>query len=172
MIDSKTSGAIGGAAQGAASGSAFGPWGAVIGGAIGGITGFLGGGGEDQAEKLAEEQAKYLEMAGRENRRRAILEMNQALGTAKAMTYASNLQDIGSPRQYRTAMETQYRNDMAWDLQKARIEARMARDGGQLVADNISRSSAASMIGGLGVAVKAGVFGSYTSAGGYKGPFS
>lgn len=172
MIDSKYSGAVGGAAQGAAAGSAFGPWGAVIGGAIGGITGFLGGGGEDDAQKLADEQAKFIEMMDRENRRRAILEMNQALGTAKALTYASNLQDVGSPRQYRTAMETQYRNDMAWDTQKARIEAKMARDGGQLVADNISRSSAASMIGGLGMAVKSGVFGSYTSAGGYKGPFS
>tara|TARA_R110001592_G_scaffold38609_2_gene127301 strand:+ start:13749 stop:14270 length:522 start_codon:yes stop_codon:yes gene_type:complete len=173
MITSQQSGAIGGAAQGASIGTSIAPgWGTVIGGALGGVAGFFGGGGEDKAEQLAEDQARFIEMAARENRRRATLEMNQVLGGTKALTYASNLQDVGSPRRYRTALETQFRNDMAWESYRARVEADMAREGGQLVSDQISRSGVASMFGGLSVAAGAGVFGSYTKTGGYKGPFS
>lgn len=155
MEQSQKTGAVGGAAQGAAAGSAFGIPGAVIGGVVGGLAGFMGGGGEKEAEQLAEEQARLIDMTAAENLRRSFLEMDSTLGLTKATTYASNLQDSGSSRQYRRAVETQFRRDMAWDQQKARIESNLARQGGQVAADQIKASGVSSMIGGITSAVGA-----------------
>lgn len=166
MIDSRTSGAIGGAAQGASMGSAFGPWGAVIGGVAGGLFGALGGGGEDDAKELAEERARLIQMTARENERRALLQLGGILGEAKAATYASNLQDSGSSKRYRTELESRFRQEMAWDRQKARIDAKMARKGGQVAADQIQYSSISSMIGGAGSLVGSGAFSGFGGGGG------
>jgi len=171
-IGSQESGAISGAASGASAGMAFGPWGAVIGGAIGGIAGFLSGGDEDEARKLAEKQARLIEMTDKENRRRQMLAMGQTLGYTTAAVGASNLQMSGSAKRYRNAQETQFRADMAWQSNKARLEAEMARDGGQVAANTIQSAGISGMVGSIGSAASSGAFGSYTKAGGYKGPFS
>ena len=115
-MDTRTSGALGGAAQGAATGAQFGgPWGAVIGGVIGAGLGALGGGGEDDVEKLAEIQKHFAELETEETVRRMRLQAEQELGYAKAAAYASNLQFTGSTRTYYNAMETEHRRQVAWE---------------------------------------------------------
>ena len=158
-IDSRYSGAIGGAAQGAKIGSAFGGWGAGIGAVAGGLLGGLAGGGEDEAKELAEMQEQYIWSAFAENRRRALLEMGQTVGTARAAIGASNIQFGGSPKKYVNAIEGEYRRQMAWDRQKAKIDAEMAQLGGSMAADNIRYSGLQSMIGGVGSAISQFGFG-------------
>jgi hypothetical protein len=169
---SQYTGALGGAGRGAAAGSAFGPIGIGIGALAGGIGGFLSGGGEDEAQQLAEDQARLIEQTAAENRRRSVLQMNTALGYTKAAIYASNIQNTGSSKKYYGAMESQFRKDMAWDTQKARIDAQLVRDGGSAVADRIKSSGVVSAIGGFSEAAGSGAFGTYTSKGGYKSPFA
>ena len=154
-LDSRYSGAIGGAARGASIGSAFGPWGTAIGGAAGGVLGGLLGGGEDDAKELAKKQEEFIQQAYRENRRRAEMEMFQTLGTARAAVGGSNIQFSGSPQRYTQALESEYRRQMAWDQQKARIDQEMVRLGGQMAADQIRYSGLQGMIGGLGSAFNA-----------------
>jgi hypothetical protein len=156
-VSSKTTGAIGGAAQGAAAGSAFGPYGIAAGAIIGGIGGFLGGGGEDEAMKLAEKQANLIRQTSKENQRRMRLDLAQKMGWANAASYASNIQSTGSTRRYQRALESTGRTDMAWERERARLEAEIAMDMGQAAASQITSSSTASMIQGLTKA--AGVFG-------------
>ena len=147
MVDTRYTSALGGAAQGASAGSAFGPWGAAAGGILGGVGGFLSG--DEDAEKLAEEQAQLIEKTAEENRRRGMLQLGQIVGTSKARTYASNLIDTGSTRQYRMALESNMRRELAWDMYKSRVEAETVREGGRLASDQMQRSSLSSLITGL-----------------------
>lgn len=155
MIDSRYSGAIGGAAQGAAAGSAFGPWGTAIGGIAGGLSGLFGGGGEDEAKELAKMQERMIWSAYKENARQKQLEMKQVVGLSTATTYASNLQNLGSPARHTKFIESEFRKSMAWDRQKAKIEAEMAALGGQMASDQIQMGGISSAIGGLTSAVGA-----------------
>lgn len=160
---SQITGALGGAAQGAATGAQVGGvYGAVIGGVIGGAMGFFSGGGEDKAKEMAEQNARFILESQKENERRATLENDRIMSTAKAAVYASNLQPTGSSMDYITAMGAEFRREMRWDRRRAHIEAKLARQGGQLVANRIQRSGFASMVRGIGDAV--GAFGGpYTS---------
>jgi hypothetical protein len=157
MIDSKVSGGIGGAAQGASAGAAFGPWGAVIGGVAGGIAGILGGGGEDEAQELAEAQAKMITDTRAENKLREQWQLSQDLGMIRATQGASNIQFSGSSENYKNVYESRFRHQMAWDDNKAKMDARMALKGGDMAASSIQSAGVSSMIGGLGSA--AGTFG-------------
>ena len=155
---SQYTGAIGGAAQGASAGSAFGPYGAAIGGVIGGVSGFLGGGGEDEAEALAEKQVYLIQQTSKENQRRMELALQQKMGYAEAAAGASNIQvGSGSSKRYRKVLESTGRTDMAWEKERSRLEAEIAKDMGQAAASQIQSDSMSSMIGGLTKA--AGVFG-------------
>jgi len=165
MASSKTTGAIGGAGQGAAIGTSIMPgWGTAIGAVVGGIGGLLSGGGEDEAEELAEMQSQLILRTSRENQRRKKLEMRQTLGRAEAATYASGLQDTGTTRRYRKQLESQYRADMSWEYNKALTESNMARKGGQIAANTIQNQGLQSAISGIGAAAgaaaDAGVFSS------------
>ena len=162
MEDSQITGGIGGAAQGAAIGTSILPgWGTAVGAVIGGIGGILSGGGEDEAQKMAEEQAKMIEMQAREEQRKKILMMNTAVGETKARTYASNLQDTGSAKKYRNMMETEYRRELAYDRLMTKKQVEYTLEGGQVAADSIKRAGIGSMFDGftkLGAAAAGGAF--------------
>ena len=162
MEDSRITGGLGGAAQGAATGAMVGgPWGAVIGGVIGGIGGILSGGGEDDAQKLAQEQAKMIEMQAREEQRKKIIQVNTQVGLTKAATYASNLQDSGSAKKFRSMMETEYRRELAYDRLMTKKQVEYTLEGGQVAADSIKRAGVGSMFEGfgkLGAAYAGGAF--------------
>lgn len=148
---SQITGALGGAAQGAATGfQVGGVYGAVIGGVIGGAVGFFSGGGEDEAKEIAEQNAKYILDTQKENERRATLEHERIMGTARAAVYASNLQPTGGSMDYITAMGAEFRREMRWDRRRAHIEAKMALKGGQVVANRIERAGFTSMVRGIG----------------------
>ena len=170
-IDTKWSGVIGGAGQGAAVGSAFGGWGAGIGAALGGLGGALLGGGEDDAEELAEMQIREIERAEVENRRRTMLEMGMTLGTARAAIGASNIQFGGTSKKYTDMIESEYRHQMSWDRQRAKVQKEMAALGGQMAVDQMRSSGTQFMLSGIGSAANSGVFGTF-EGGSYKAPWS
>lgn len=166
-MDSRASGGIGGAAQGAAIGTQIAPgWGTAIGAVAGGVLGILGGGGEDEAEKLAKQQADWHLAEGRENQRRGRLEMAQVLGRAEAAIGASNILMTGSSKRYTGQLESQLRADLSWEDTRYKMEAEFMRQGGQAAGDQIKRSSMGGMIQGLGMAASSGVFKKSTYGGG------
>jgi hypothetical protein len=146
---SQVTGAIGGAGQGATIGSAFGPIGTGVGAVVGGIGGFLGGGGEDEAEKMAEEQAYMIRRVAKENERTQRMEMKRTLGETKARTYASNLLDTGSSRQYRNVMEQEATRNIRFNAEMSEIQAQQALKGGEFAADTIKRAGVQSAVQGL-----------------------
>jgi len=162
MINSQVTGGLSGAASGATTGVMVGgPWGAVIGGVIGGIGGILSGGGEDDAKKAAEQQAQMIEMQAREEQRRKQMQINNVVGLTKATTYASNIQDTGSAKQYRNAMESEYRRELAYDRMVTKKQVEFTLEGGQAAADSISRAGVGSMFesfGQFGAAYVGGAF--------------
>ena len=167
--ESQYTGAAGGAAQGAATGAAFGPWGAVIGGVVGGVAGFLGGGGEKKAKKLAKQQAAEILRVARESTRRQERQARFQVGTAKAATYASNIMDTGSSRQYRTAMESEYRRQIQFDIDTANASANAAIQGGKNAASAIKSAGWGQLLGGIGsfgAATAGGAFASTASTSG------
>jgi len=148
-----------------------GPVGAGIGAVAGGLFGALSGGGESDAKKLAEEQARLIRKTGIENQRRAELEMEQVLGGAKAAIAASNILFTGSSKSYYNELAGQMRADISWNREQAMIEERVAKRGGQVAASQIQRSGLSSMVTGLGSAAGSGALGSWTKAGGYTPPW-
>ena len=161
MEDSRITGGLGGAAQGAATGAPFGIYGIAAGAIIGGIGGILSGGGEDDAQKLAQEQAKMIEMQAREEQRKKIIQVNTQVGLTKATTYASNLQDSGSAKKFRSMMETEYRRELAYDRLMTKKQVEYTLEGGQVAADSIKRAGIGSMFDGftkLGAAAAGGAF--------------
>lgn len=164
MEQSQATGALGGAAQGAATGASVGgPWGAVIGGVIGGIGGFLGGGGEKEAKKAARKQAEEIMRTAEENKRVQTRAANIAVSTAKVRTYASNLIDSGSTRQYRKALDAEYRRGIDYDYQAAQRTADAVRQSGSAAAGQIQRNGLGQLFGGLTAAGSA-----YAGAGGFS----
>jgi phage tail tape-measure protein len=149
MEQSQGTGAVGGALQGAATGAAFGPVGAAVGGVVGGVMGFLGGGGEEETEELARKQALEIRRAAKENKRSQLRVANRAVSTAKATTYASNLQDSGSSRRYRDSMETEYRRQISYDSEAANRNAENVINGGQAAGDAIKRAGIGQLVGGI-----------------------
>jgi len=149
MVDTRYTSALGGAAQGASMGAAFGAPSAIAGGVLGGIGGLLSSGDADDAKALAEEQAKLVEMRTREEQRRKKRMMNQQIGETEARTYASNLLDTGSARQYRMGMESEYRRQLAYDRLASKKEAELIREGGDATARGIEMAGIGSMISGF-----------------------
>jgi hypothetical protein len=135
-------GAVSGAASGAMAGAAFGPYGAIAGGILGGIggglSGLLGGGAADDAEKLAEDQAKFIEMETTENVRRMRAAAEEQVGLSKATAYASNLQgSSGTSGKYTNKIRSQWAQDVAWSGETGRQRANIARQGGQTASQGI-----------------------------------
>jgi hypothetical protein len=135
-------GAVSGAASGATAGAAFGPWGAVAGGIIGGIgggiSGLMSGGAADDAEKLAEDQAKFIDMETTENVRRMRSAAEEQVGLSRATAYASNLQGgSGSSGKYTNKIRSQWAQDAAWTRESGRQRANIARQGGQNASSGI-----------------------------------
>jgi hypothetical protein len=75
------------------------------------------------------------------------------VGGIRAAIYASNLQMGGSSKRYKDAYEGNYRREMAWDQQKARMDAETAKKGGQLAGDAAMYSGFSSAIGFAGQGV-------------------
>ncbi len=146
---SKITGGLGGGLEGASAGSAFGPWGSVVGGTLGAVTGFLGGGGEDEAQKLAEQQAKFIRMTEDENQRRLSLQLDTLLGTNKAKQYASNILASGSSKRYQEVFESTFRQDMAWQRFAARQREELVKAGGQDVGNQIQSQGITNLFRGL-----------------------
>lgn len=69
------------------------------------------------------------------------------MGGIVAAVSASNLQMSGSSKRYKNAFESEYRQSMAWDKQKSRIEARMAEKTGQLAGQSAMYSGIGSATG-------------------------
>lgn len=134
-------GALGGAASGAAAGSVAGPWGAAIGGVVGGIGGFFGGGAADEAEQLAEDQAKFSQMETKENIRRMRLAASQQVGASRAASYASNIQGgSGTAASYASKLRQQWKSDINWERDVGNRKADLLRKGGQDVSSGIMNS--------------------------------
>jgi hypothetical protein len=170
-VSTKASGAIGGAGQGAAIGFQMGgPYGAAVGAVIGGVGGLLSGGAEDDAQKIAEKQIKVLRATTKENLRRARLEMAAGLGATEAGIAASNILNTGSSDRYMRHQEAQYRADMSWETNKARMEEELLKQGGQIAASQIQSQGLSSMMGGLTSAAQSGALGTYKD-GAYKPPW-
>lgn len=128
-------------------------WVAVGISAVGAVTSLAGGiSGKKAAEKAGEMQAKVITQTAQENERRRKLDLQSKLGSIKAGIYASNLQFSGTARKYTEGFESQYRGEMAWDKQKARIEARMAEKGGGMAGQQAMYSGLGSAIGFTGSA--------------------
>ena len=109
-------------------------WVAVGISAVGAISSIAGGiSGKKAAEKAGKFQAKIIEQTAAENRRRRELDLQHQLGGVTAAVAASNLQMTGSSRRYRNVFESNYRAEMAWDKQKAMLDARAAKKGGAAV---------------------------------------
>jgi hypothetical protein len=130
------------------------------------------GGGEDDAERLAEEQQKQIWFAFRENKRRMMQDMGMALGASKAAVGASNLQMSGSSKRYMDALRNDYTEVMAWDKQEARMNAQMAKLGGKAAVNQIQNAGIRGAISGVAQAGRSGAFGTYSKDGGYKAPWS
>lgn len=106
-------------------------WVAVGIAAVSAVTSIAGGiSGKKAAEKAGERQANIIEQTAAENRRRRELDLQNQLGGITAAIGASNIQMSGSSKKYKNVFESSYRSEMAWDKQKARLEARAARKGG------------------------------------------
>ena len=162
MEQSRITGGLGGAGQGAAIGTQISPgFGTAVGAAIGGVAGFLGGGGEDDAERLAEEQAKLITQAGEFNRQQSLKETNQVLGATTAQVAANNLLMSGSSKRFRQAQEDEYRKMMSWEHFRAKKEAEHVREGGAAAAGAIRAGGISSMLQGFGAAASA--FGPFSS---------
>ena len=113
---------------------------------VSGLSSIAGGiSGKKAAEKAGKRQAKIIEDTADENRRRRELDLGQQLGGITAAIGASNLQMSGSAKRYRNVFESNIRAEMAWDKQKARLEARAAIKGGASVGQS-------AMYGGIGSA--------------------
>lgn len=154
--DGQLIGAAGGAMQGAATGAAFGPVGIAAGAVLGGLAGALGS-SSSKAKKLAEAQARMIERTAEENNRRAQKEADFVVGGAQAQVYASNLMMSGSPKEYTTELKSQFQRDMAWDMAKAKMEARQVRAGGKLAASQIKSGAISSLMGGMGSLADSGL---------------
>ncbi len=101
---------------------------------VSGLSSLTGGSSAKKAaEKAGKRQAKIIEDTADENRRRRELDLGQQLGGITAAIGASNLQMSGSAKRYRNVFESNIRAEMAWDKQKARLEARAAIKGGASV---------------------------------------
>lgn len=147
-------GAVTGIASGAAQGAMVGgPWGAVIGGAIGGISGLLTGGAADDAEKLAEMQAKFDALTTNENLRRMRADAKRTIGMSDARVYASNIQMSGSTARYSKALSDETYRQIGWEEGAARVRQRMIRKGGQAASQGIMTSMYASQIRQVGSAL-------------------
>lgn len=163
MEQSQITSGLGGALQGGATGfSVAGPVGGIIGGVVGGIAGFLSGGGEDEAKKAARAQANEIRRQARENKRIQTRAANLVVSTAKAATYASNILDTGSTRQYRNVLEGEYRRAIQYDYGVAMKNAATVQNYGTYAADSIKRQGIGQLIGGLTyagtVAAQSGAF--------------
>ncbi len=72
----------------------------------------------------------------------------EQVSTAKVMTYASNLQDTGSMRQYRDTMEGEYRKQIMWDTYAEERRANMVEQYGDAAADSIRRQGFGQLLSG------------------------
>lgn len=154
---SQVTGGIGGALSGASAGAAFGPVGIGIGAALGGLSGFMGGGGENRALNLAQQQSDLYGLEGDQERRRLDFEKNQAVGRARGLSAASNLQDKYSPRTYTNRLESQYLSDLSFSRLSTSLKQRMAMNQGQAAASSIEMGGWNNLIGGAADAT--GAFG-------------
>ena len=108
-------------------------WVAVGIAAVGAVTSIAGGiSGKKAAEEAGEATAANILATEKENQRRRQLDLGQKLGGITAAVHASNLQMSGSAQRYKQGFESNYRSEMAWDKQKARMDAKTAKKGGQI----------------------------------------
>jgi hypothetical protein len=147
---SQITGAIGGAAQGAKIGSSFGGFGAAIGGVIGGISGFLMGGGEDEAQELAEMQAASIRLSGRQAVSALRQQQGQVVGMARAQIGGANIQFSGSARRYTRNLGESFSKEIGWENARTRMAENIAMMGGDAAAAQIRRAGVGSMLSGLG----------------------
>jgi hypothetical protein len=123
-------GGIGGGLEGAKAGSAFGPAGAIAGGVIGAGLGALAG-SDDTAERIAKLQGRIKRQESQRRLEDMRFNMAQVLGLTRATTGASNLQDVGSPKDYRTMLESNFRGEIAWEEMRSILEQKIIAMGGE-----------------------------------------
>lgn len=124
--------------------------------AVGAVSSIMGGiSGKKAAKSAGKMQAKVILAIAAENARRRELDLVQQLGGITAAVAASNLQMSGSSKRYRNAFEANYRGEMAWDKQKARLDARTAKKGGQLVGQGAMYQGLSGAIGFVGQGISA-----------------
>lgn len=171
MASSKATGAVGGALQGASIGATIGGGpGAAIGAALGGVVGLLGGGGEDEAKALAKIQEDLINITSFENQRRMREEMEFSVGKMRAQVAASNILIDGSPKRYIDAFQNEALSQIRFESRRAKLEGEAAALGGEVAADSIKSASLGGAISSFGSAAGNGLFGSYSSKGGYTPP--
>jgi hypothetical protein len=108
-------------------------WYAVGIAAVGAVSSLAGGAaGQKAAEEAGKRQAELIKQTSAENIRRRKLDLEQKLGTINAQVGASNIMMSGSAQRYKNVFAANTLGEMRWDEQKARLDAEMARKGGQL----------------------------------------
>jgi hypothetical protein len=108
---------------------------------------FGGISGKKAAKEAGKATAANILATEEENQRRRKLDLEQKVGGIRAAVYASNLQMGGSSKKYKNVYESNYRREMAWDQQKARMDAETAKKGGQLAGDSALYSGVGSAFG-------------------------
>jgi hypothetical protein len=123
-------------------------WVAVGIAAVGAVTSIAGGlSGRKAAEEAGEATAANILATEKENQRRRQLDLGQKLGGITAAVHSSNIQMSGSTQRYKQGFESNYRAEMAWDAQKARMDAETAKKGGQLAGQSALYAGAGAALG-------------------------
>jgi len=84
-----------------------------------------------KAKEIGKLQSARIEKTAKANRLQAQKRLNHALGYNEAAVATSDILMSGSARRYQMGLESEAKAEMAWNDEIARMDARIARKGGQ-----------------------------------------
>lgn len=102
------------------------------------------------ARKAGRAQADLILKTHQENRRRRQFMQKQELGLASAASGASGLMQIGSTKQYQDQLASEYKKELQWMDQAAKLAARAAKRGASQAGDLYMQQGFQSAIGYAG----------------------
>lgn len=118
---------------------------------VGLASSLLGGrSAKSKAKKAGFAQADLIMKTNKENRRRRQFMQKQELGLASAASAASGLMQIGSTKQYQDQLAAEYKKELQWMDQAAKLAARAARRGASQAGDLYMQQGFQSAIGYAG----------------------
>lgn len=102
------------------------------------------------AKKAGAEQAKLIMQTSKENIRRRKFMQDQSLGLASAASGASGLMQTGSTKAYQDQLADEYKKELQWMDQAAKLAARAAKRGASQAGDLYMQQGFQSAIGYAG----------------------